>query len=88
MSLGMAMSVVLDAERGRYVLDLRGYVCPYPQLATLRALRSLKPGDVLEVLTDNPPSCENVPSVAKREGYQVLGVEEVGPGVWKIVIKR
>jgi tRNA 2-thiouridine synthesizing protein A len=69
-------------------LDLRGYVCPYPQLATLKELRNSPPGTIIEVLTDNPPSCENVPSVARREGHEVLGVEEVERGVWRIVIRR
>jgi tRNA 2-thiouridine synthesizing protein A len=69
-------------------LDLRGYVCPYPQLATLKELRNSPPGTVIEVITDNPPSCENVPSVARREGHEVMAVEEVERGVWRIVIKR
>jgi tRNA 2-thiouridine synthesizing protein A len=69
-------------------LDLRGYVCPYPQLATLRELRNSPPGTIIEVITDNPPSCENVPSVARREGHEVLSVEEVERGVWRIVIRR
>ncbi|MFN3804654.1 MAG: sulfurtransferase TusA family protein [Pyrobaculum sp.] len=72
----------------RVVLDLRGYVCPYPQLATLKALREAQSGDVVEIITDNPPSCENVPAVARREGHEVLGVEEVEPGVWKIRIRK
>jgi tRNA 2-thiouridine synthesizing protein A len=69
-------------------LDLRGYVCPYPQLATLKELRNSPPGTIIEVITDNPSSCENVPSVARREGHEVLSVEEVERGVWRIVIKR
>jgi len=69
-------------------LDLRGYVCPYPQLATLKELRNSPPGTIIEVLTDNPPSCENVPSVARREGHEVLGVEDVEKGVWRIEIRR
>jgi tRNA 2-thiouridine synthesizing protein A len=69
-------------------LDLRGYVCPYPQLATLKELRNSPPGTIIEVITDNPPSCENVPSVARREGHEVLSVEEVEKGVWRIVIRR
>ncbi|AAL64311.1 sulfurtransferase TusA family protein [Pyrobaculum aerophilum] len=78
---------VLDEVRRVYVLDLRGYVCPYPQLATVRAMRKLPKGSVLEVITDNPPSCENVPAVARREGGLVEGVYEVERGVWKIVIR-
>jgi len=69
-------------------LDLRGYVCPYPQLATLKELRNSPPGTIIEVITDNPPSCENVPSVARREGHEVVALEEVGKGVWRIVIRR
>jgi tRNA 2-thiouridine synthesizing protein A len=69
-------------------LDLRGYVCPYPQLATLKELRNSPPGTIIEVITDNPPSCENVPSVARREGHEVLSVEELERGVWRIVIRR
>lgn len=69
-------------------LDLRGYVCPYPQLATLKELRNSPPGTIIEVITDNPPSCENVPSVARREGHEVVAVEEVRKGVWRIVIRR
>lgn len=72
----------------RRVLDLRGYVCPYPQLATLKALRSMEPGEELEVVTDNPPSVQNVPAIAKREGHEVVGVYQIGEGLWKIVIKR
>ncbi len=72
----------------RRVLDLRGYVCPYPQLATLRALRSMEPGEELEVMTDNPPSVQNVPAIAKREGHEVVGVYQIGEGLWKIVIRR
>jgi tRNA 2-thiouridine synthesizing protein A len=69
-------------------LDLRGYVCPYPQLATLKELRNSPPGTIIEVITDNPPSCENVPSVARREGHEVVALEEVERGVWRIVIRR
>jgi len=69
-------------------LDLRGYVCPYPQLATLKELRNAEPGTLIEVITDNPPSCENVPSVARQGGHEVLAVEEVEKGVWRILIRR
>ncbi len=75
-------------EEGVYQLDLKGYVCPYPQIMTLQALKGLRVGDVLEVLTDNPPSCENVPAVVRREGHEVLGVEKIGVGVWRIRIRK
>jgi len=79
----------LEVREGKYILDLRGYVCPYPQILTLQTLRRLRDGDLLEVIIDNPASCENVPAAVRREGHEVLGVEKIGVGVWKIrVVKR
>jgi len=79
----------LEVREGKYILDLRGYVCPYPQILTLQALRRLSDGDLLEVIVDNPASCENVPAAVRRDGHEVLGVEKIGVGVWRIrVVKR
>lgn len=56
---------------------------------TLQALRRLSDGDLLEVIIDNPASCENVPAAVRKEGHEVLGVERIGLGVWRIkVVKR
>lgn len=73
---------------GGLVLDVKGYVCPYPVIYTRKALTRLSPGELLEVITDNPPSCENVPRVVREEGHEVLSVEKVGEGVWKILIRK
>ncbi|MGH8070474.1 MAG: sulfurtransferase TusA family protein, partial [Candidatus Entotheonellia bacterium] len=35
-------------------LDVRGEICPYPQVKTVAALKKLAPSDQLEVLTDHP----------------------------------
>jgi tRNA 2-thiouridine synthesizing protein A len=43
---------------------------------------------MLEVLTDNPPSCENVPRAAKEDGHDVLSVENIDRGVWRIVVVK
>ncbi len=78
----------LKLSENRYMLDVTGYTCPYPVIYTRKALAKLRPGDVLEVVTDNPPSCENVPRAAREDGHEVVGVERVGDGVWKIVIRK
>lgn len=70
----------------RYLLDARGGVCPYPQPLTLRALSELNPGDMLEVLLDNPPSVRDIPPALQRKGYKVSEVLSVEKGVWKITI--
>jgi tRNA 2-thiouridine synthesizing protein A len=73
---------------GRYVLDVRGYTCPYPVIYARKALASIGVGELLEVLTDNPPSCENVPRAVKEDGHDVLSVEKVDRGVWRITVVR
>lgn len=35
-----------------YRLDMLGEPCPYPAVATLEAMPQLKPGEILEVISD------------------------------------
>ena len=73
---------------GLYVLNVTGYTCPYPVIFTRKALARISNGDVIEVYTDNPPSCENVPNAARDDGHEVLDVERVDEGLWRIRIKK
>jgi Predicted redox protein, regulator of disulfide bond formation len=75
-------------SEGRYILDVRGCTCPYPVIYTRKALAKLNTGEMLEILTDNPPSCENVPRAAKEDGHNVLSVENIDRGVWRIVVVK
>lgn len=75
-------------EKGRYMMNARGYTCPYPELFARRALESLSPGDVLEFVIDNVPSCETVPAVAEELGHRVLEVKKIDETSWKITIKK
>jgi TusA-related sulfurtransferase len=68
-------------------LDVRGEICPYPQVKTVAALKKLAPNDQLEVLTDHPPALETVPAQAARLGY-VAEVEEVGTAEWRIMLRK
>jgi tRNA 2-thiouridine synthesizing protein A len=84
------MSKKFDVEKigeNRYSLDVRGSVCPYPQVLTLRALSSLSSDSVLEVILDNPPSVRDIPPVLKEKKYKVE-VSDVAKGTWKIVVSR
>lgn len=83
------MAKFMKISENKYVLDVRGYVCPYPVIYSRKILSKLKSGEILEILTDNPPSCENVPKAVIEDGHEVESVSRVEEGVWKItVIKR
>ncbi len=73
--------------RPDFRLDMTGEPCPYPAVATLEALPGLKPGEVLEVLSDCPQSINNIPIDARNHGYEVLAVEQVGPTI-RYLIRR
>jgi len=46
----------------RTKLDLTGLKCPLPALKTRKALKGLKPGDVLEVSCTDPLSVSTFPA--------------------------
>jgi len=72
----------------RYVLDVRGYTCPYPQLFLAKALKSVEKNSVVEVLTDNPPSLDTLPRSIKNNKQEYMGTEVHSPGVWKILARK
>ncbi|MEM3647754.1 MAG: sulfurtransferase TusA family protein [Thermoproteota archaeon] len=72
-------------EERLYRIDARGLVCPYPQLLIVRAISSLSPGDVLEVLVDNPPSVKDIPPILEERGHMV-NVVQLDSVTWKMLV--
>ncbi len=69
-------------------LDVRGEICPYPMMRTVSALKKLPAGEsALEVVTDQPPALETIPTQAARLGFQA-DIEEIGASEWRIMITR
>jgi len=77
-----------QVDKGRYVMDVRGYTCPYPEVLARRALNAITPGDVFEITLDNAPSCETIPAAAEELKHKVLEVTKLDPTTWKIVIQK
>ena len=68
-------------------LDLRGEVCPYPDVKSKRKVKKMKSGEVLELIIDYPLSAERVPETMKSMGHNVLSVEKTGTSEWVILVK-
>jgi TusA-related sulfurtransferase len=68
-------------------LDVRGEVCPYPEVMTQKKVKSMKPGEILEVLVDYPLSAERIPESVKKMGHEVLKIDKPEASEWKILIK-
>lgn len=70
---------------GMYVLDVKGYVCPHPQIYTKKALSKLEPGDHLQVIFDNPSSGESIASMCENTGDEIVSrSQEGGAFMWDI----
>ena len=57
--------------RVTYVVDCMGAMCPRPQLLTMKILSQVEPGEVIEVVSDNPAAVE---ASAREAGLRVDGV--------------
>lgn len=80
----MAMKFEKIAE-GQYQLDVKGYVCPHPQLYTKKALEKLQSGEVLILLFDNPSSGESITAMLENDGNKLIEqIQEEGQYQWHI----
>ena len=69
-----------------YMLDVRGYSCPHPQVYTKKALQKMGGGDTLVLVFDNPSSGESIISMCENEGNDIVERQDDGGSfTWKIV---
>ena len=76
---------LIKIDENRYELDVRGLVCPFPQVLVTSSLESLSVNDVLDVLIDNPPSVRDIPLSLERKGYAVEEVK-LDKITWKLTV--
>jgi tRNA 2-thiouridine synthesizing protein A len=57
-------------------LDCLGLYCPEPLLQTRENMDRIKPGEILEVITDDPAAEEDLKRFAKRAGHEVVSYEK------------
>lgn len=77
----------MTARAPDFRLDMMGEPCPYPAIATLELMPKLRPGQILEVLSDCPQSINTIPLDARNHGYEVLEIEQAGPSI-RYLIRR
>ena len=68
-------------------LDCLGLYCPEPVFKTRMELDELKLGEVLEVVADDPAAEEDIRSLVKNLGQELLEVRRDGNTV-HLLIKR
>lgn len=56
-------------------LNVLGLACPLPVLLAIRDLAPLAPGDVLELVGDDPGLLEDIPQWCAKAGHELLEME-------------
>ncbi len=54
------------------VSDQLGLYCPEPIFRTRQALEEMRPGEVLEVVADDPATAEDIPRLVRRTGDELI----------------
>lgn len=54
-------------------LDCRGLSCPMPVLKTKKAIGNMKSGQILEIMSTDPGTKNDMPAFTKRTGHEYLG---------------
>lgn len=65
---------------GDHELDARGLLCPLPVLKAAKRLRSLAPGEVLRIVTDDPAAVIDVPHYCAESGNRLLDSRALDAG--------
>ena len=70
------MAVLAEGPEPNHRLDVVGYLCPVPVHETRRALQKVEPGELLEVLADDPETKHDIPLLLARVGAELLSLED------------
>ncbi|MEC7765045.1 MAG: sulfurtransferase TusA family protein [Pseudomonadota bacterium] len=68
-------------------IDAIGLMCPWPVLKAGKALRGMKPGQILRLLATDPVAVIDVPHFCAEEGHELLSAEETESSTAYIIRK-
>jgi TusA-related sulfurtransferase len=77
----------LKALKVDKVVDARGVACPGPLLEAKRNVATVPMRGVMEVISSDIGTTEDVPLWAKKVGHEYLGTV-ADAGVWHVYVRR
>ncbi|MFN8521250.1 MAG: sulfurtransferase TusA family protein [Chloroflexota bacterium] len=75
------------SQRIAHRVDAKGLSCPMPIVRTAQAIKSLAPGELLEVLATDPGSVKDLAAWSRTTGNQLVEQSADG-GVYRFVLRR
>lgn len=70
------------------VIDVKGQMCPRPLLITKQTLKTMQPGKVLQVISDDVTTRLTFHSYLERSGDELLDVQQDGQVIHHYIKKR
>lgn len=83
----MLSNLLPDVPDTSYVVDARGSACPGPLLEAKKAIGAVKVGEVMEVLSSDPGTKDDLPMWAGKVGHEYLG-HVMGEGCERMFVRR
>ncbi|HBI82075.1 MAG TPA: sulfurtransferase TusA family protein [Bacteroidales bacterium] len=74
----------LSASR---TVDARGTSCPGPLLEAKKAIGTIMPGEIMEVLSSDEGTKVDIPKWCQKQGHEYLGTVEEN-GYFRIFLKK
>ena len=68
-------------------LDCVGLFCPMPVLKTREAMRRLRPGQILEMTSDDPASEADMQSWTTRTGNELMETDRNG-AIYRFLVRK
>ncbi len=69
-------------------LDCIGLFCPQPLFQAREMIDSIRPGEVMEMLADDPAAEEDIKRFCKRTGHELLKFERLEDGTQRFLIRK
>ena len=66
----------LEALQVNQVIDARGTACPGPLLAAKKAIGDLEEGEIMEVMSADEGTKNDIPKWCDKVGHEFLGILE------------
>jgi len=79
--------VDLSTLKAAATVDARGSACPGPLLEAKKGIGKIKVGEVIEILSGDPGTRNDIPAWAGKVGHEFLGVASA-EGYDKLYVRR
>lgn len=69
-------------------LDCKGLSCPMPMMKLAKAMKSLKSGDILEMLGTDPGTKSDIPKWCDKTGNKLIEESELDGGINRFLLQK